>query len=217
MRVSLPRRLLTLLLLALLGPLAACATGPRPPPWQTVILPDDRQRLAALWDAWTRALATADKAGDAPALAALAPLADPKAAVSGDLPGPGVYTCRSLRIGTRADAMLPSAPTGPAMLITEPALCTISKRGKLLWFEEGEGLQRVGGQLYPDAGRTDGDRLVFLGSMALPGERGFMRYGADADRDQVGVIRPLAPGVWRLELPWPRWQSDLQVIEIRTQ
>lgn len=211
------RGLQALLLLALLAPLAACATGPRPPPWQTVILPDDRQRLAALWDAWTRALATADKAGDSAALAALSPLADPKAAVSGALPGPGVYRCRSLRVGTRADAMLPTAPTGPAMLIMPPALCTISKRGKLLWFEQGEGVQRVGGQLYPDEGRTDGDRLVFLGSMALPGESGFMRYGADADRDQVGVIRPLAPGLWRLELPWPRWQSDLQVVEIRAE
>ena len=217
MRVSPPRALVTLLLLALLAPLSACVTGPRPPPWQLVILPADRQRLAALWDAWTRALATADKAGDAKALAAVAPLADPKAAVSGELPGPGVYKCRSLRLGIRADRMVPSAPTGPAMLLTEPALCTISKRGRPLWFEQGEGVQRVGGQLYPDPGRTDGDRLVFLGSMALPGEAGFMQYGADADRNQVGVIRPLGPGLWRLELPWPMWQSDLEVIEIRAE
>ena len=211
------RRVALALLLAMLAPLAACVTGPRPPPWQLVILQPDRQRLAALWDAWTRALAAADKAGDGPALAALSPLVDPKAAVSGALPGPGVYRCRSLRLGTRADAVMPSAPSGPVMLITEPALCTISKRGRLLWFEQSEGLQRVGGQLYPDPGRTDGDRLVFLGSMALPGESGFMQYGADADRDQVGVIRPLAPGMWRLELPWPRWQSDLQVIEIKAE
>lgn len=211
------RGLQAVLMLALLAPIAACVTGPRPPPWQTVILHADRQRLAALWDAWTRALATADKAGDTAALAAFGPLTDPKAAVSGALPGAGVYTCRSVRIGIRADRMVPSAPTGPAMLASEPALCTISMRGKLLWFEQSEGVQRVGGQLYPDPGRTDGDRLVFLGSMALPGEAGFMRYGADAERDQVGVIRPLGPGLWRLELPWPMWQSDLRVIEIRAE
>ena len=76
------------LLLALSAPIAACATGPRPPPWQQVILAPDRQRLAALWDAWTRALATADKAGETAALAALAPLADPKAAVRGRLARP---------------------------------------------------------------------------------------------------------------------------------
>lgn len=204
-------------LLALAEPIAGCATGPRPPPWQQVILAPDRQRLAALWDSWTRALATADKAGDAAALAALAPLADPKAAVDGALPGPGIYQCRSLRLGRRADPMVASAPPGPPVLLSEPALCTISKRGRLLWFEQSAGVQRVGGQLYPDEGRTDGDRLVFLGSMALPGESGFMRYGADADRDQVGVIRPLGPGLWRLELPWPMWQSDMHIIEIRAQ
>jgi hypothetical protein len=217
MKVGRTRRRLAIALLLTLSPLAACATSSKPPPWQLEILQPDRRRLAALWDAWTRALATADKAGDTAALAALGPLVDPKAAVPGPLPGPGVYNCRSIRIGVRTDDLMPDAPRGPAMLKAEPSLCTISKRGKLLWFEQAEGTQRVGGHLFADDNRLDGQRLVFLGSMALPGEGGFMRYGADADRDQVGVIRPLGPGLWRLELPWPMWQSDLQVIEIRTQ
>lgn len=216
------RRHTALAVSLVLAALAGCATSPKPPPWQQVILPPDRQRLAALWDAWTAALATADAQGHAAALAALGPLADPKAATpdaanSGPLPGPGAYRCRSIRIGVRSNDMMPNAPDGPAMLKAEPSVCTISKQGRMLWFEQGGGVQRVGGRLFADDNRIDGNRLVFLGSMALPGETGFMRYGADGDRDQVGVVRPLGPGLWRLELPWPMWQSDLQVIEIRAQ
>jgi hypothetical protein len=205
-------RLALALALTMAPVLAACATTPKPPPWQLVILPADRRRLALLWDSWTRSMATADKAGDMPALAALGPMADPKAAIDAPLPGAGVYRCRSVRVGVRTDPLQPGAPRGPAMLKAEPELCTISLRNGQLWFEQGAGVQRVGGFLF-----ADGDRLVFLGSMALPGETGFMRYGADADRDQVGVIRTLGPGLWRLELPWPMWQSDLQVIEISAQ
>jgi hypothetical protein len=39
-------------------------------------------------------------------------------------------------------------------------------------------------------------------------------YNADAERNQVGVMRRLGPARWRLELPWPKWESTLDLIDI---
>ena len=69
--------------------------------------------------------------------------------------------------------------------------------------------QRTGGLLYPD-----GDRLVYLGALSLANERSMFVYNADEDRNQVGVLRALGPKRWRLELPFPKWESTLDVVEI---
>jgi hypothetical protein len=197
---------------------AGCAGKPgvtaraAPPPWQKMIREADRKRLAGLHSAWSESLGEAKAAGAGAAVTALGAVAMPDAATSGPLPGPGAYRCRALRIGGRSgdgERSGDSRTVAPAV-ITAPAVpCRISAKGGLLWIEQAMGAQRIGGTLYPD-----GDRLVFLGSMALAGEMGMMRYGADKDRDQVGVLRSLGPARWRLELPWPMWQSDLAIIEI---
>ena len=183
------------------------ASAKPPPPWQKVIREPDRQRLAGLWSAWTRSLNEADKAGMATAVAALGDMAVPDAAHPGPAPGPGRFHCRRVKLGSRDDGT--ARPAGPAMAEMPGEPCAITERGGLLWFDHASGGQRIAGQLYPD-----GDRQVFLGSMALAGETGVRPYGADGDRDQVGVLRNIGEGRWRLELPWPMWQSNLDVIEI---
>lgn len=189
------------------APGVASASDLRARSWQEQISEADRTRLAGLWSAWTRGLNQAVAAGDGAALAAAGPMAVADAAKAGALPGPGDYQCRMLKLGVRSDA-----PAGaPAIAMAEPVLCRISARGDLLRFEQLGGAQRIGGTLYPDD-----DRLVFLGSKALAGEMRVMAYGADAARDQIGVLRALGQGRWRLELPWPNWQSNLDVIEIST-
>jgi hypothetical protein len=200
----------SILLLCAVLPLAltaGCAgTIAAPPPWQKIIREPDRKRLAGLHGAWTESLGEARAAGAGDAVAALGAVAQPDAVGAGPLPGPGDYRCRSLRIGGRRGDVAGAAPP----VVVAPAVpCRISAKDGLLWLEQAQGPQRVGGTLFPD-----GDRLVFLGSMALTGEMGMMRYGADKERDQVGVLRSLGPALWRLELPWPMWQSDLAIIEI---
>ncbi len=187
------------------APGVATASDLRARNWQEQISEPDRKRLAGLWSAWTRGLNQAVAAGNGAALVAAGPMAVADAAKAGALPGPGDYQCRMLKLGVRSDA-----PAGaPAMAMAPPVPCRISTAAGLLWFEQLAGGQRIGGTLYPDD-----DRLVFLGSKALGGEMRVMAYGADAARDQIGVLRALGPGVWRLELPWPNWQSNLDVIEI---
>ncbi len=182
------------------------AAGFRPPPaWQTVIREDDRGRLAGLFAAWSKALGQARDAGDGKALAAYGDLVVADAVKPGALPGPGQYRCRTLQIGVQDGA----APAAAAFSVAPVQRCVIAQKAGALWFEQTDGAQRIAGTLY-----GDDDRLVFLGSLALRGEAGMMHYGDDGDRNQVGVLRPLGVGRWRLELPWPAWQSNLVIVEI---
>ncbi len=177
------------------------------PRWQTLIGDADRKRLAGLWDAWTRSLAQAKAQGDDAAVMALGPVAVPDAARAAAFPAPGAYRCRSVRLGLRdVDGVV---RPGPAVSASAFAPCRMDAAGGALRFEQSAGTQRVAGRLFPD-----GDRMVFLGAMALAQEHGVMAYGADGDRDQVGVLRAYGEGRWRLELPWPKWQSNLELIEI---
>ncbi len=178
-----------------------------PPAWQTIIRVPDRKRLAGLWTAWTRALNEADKAGMGTSVAALGDMAVADAAHPGPMPVPGQFQCRRVKLGNRDDGTI--RPAAPAMMAMPASPCSISRKSGVLAFDHTSGGQRIAGNLYPD-----GDRMVFLGSMALAGETGVRAYGADGDRDQVGVLRNIGENRWRLELPWPMWQSNLDVIEI---
>jgi hypothetical protein len=174
--------------------------------WQAVIRDNDRGRLARLSDAWTEAQADIAAAGATADLAALGPVADPALASPAPLPAAGAFQCRIIRLGWRQG----SVRLAPPVQAEAWAPCTLAADGILLRLETAPGAQRFAGTLYPDV-----DRLVFLGSVQLAGEPGRLRYGEDRDRDQLGVLTTLAPGHWRLALPWPRWSARLVLIEIK--
>ncbi|OSZ71863.1 hypothetical protein CAP39_00210 [Sphingomonas sp. IBVSS1] len=174
--------------------------------WQAVIRDNDRGRLARLSDAWTEAQADIAAAGATADLAALGPVADPTLASPAPLPAAGAFQCRIIRLGWRQG----SVRLAPPVQAEAWAPCTLAADGILLRLETAPGVQRFAGTLYPDV-----DRLVFLGSVQLAGEPGRLRYGEDRDRDQLGVLTTLAPGHWRLALPWPRWSARLVLIEIK--
>jgi hypothetical protein len=204
------RRAPALLLALLLA--APAAAQPALGTWQARIQPEDRVRLAGLWRAWTSALNNA--ASQAPALAALGPVATPpleplpgtpEARAGHPLPGPGAYRCRTIRIGHREDGWSRDG-TSP-LAIGDWGSCRVTA-GNLLVTESGA--QRLSGQLW-----SDDDRMVMLGALHLAAEGGRRRYGDDHERDLAGILRPLGPGHWRLELPWPRWQSRLMLVEMK--
>lgn len=185
--------------------------------WQAVIRDQDRSRLARLQSAWDMARADITSAGADAALAALGPVV-PAAADTAELadqtqapppvqlPGAGSYQCRIIRLGWQQ-----STPhTAPPVQAGAWADCQLLAAGRLLRLETAPGPQRIFGSLYPDV-----DRLIFLGSVALGGEMGRLRYGEDGARDQLGVLEMVAPGQWRLALPWPRWGARLVLIELR--
>lgn len=182
--------------------------------WQAVITDQDRGRLARLSGAWELARADIASAGAEAELAALGPVVPPPAG-SGPmgaapaevaLPGAGTYRCRTIRLGWRHGDARSTRPVQAGAW----APCTLAADGVLLRFETAPDQQRFIGTLYPDV-----DRLIFLGSVALDGEMGRLRYGEDAARDQLGVLTMVAPGHWRIALPWPRWSARLILIEMR--
>jgi hypothetical protein len=208
-------RLLVAVVLTLAG--AAPVAAAKPTSWQENATAADRKRLARLWEAWTHALAEVEASGETPALQALGPVAVPDPATmnanaadrvatpaKGPLPQPGVYACRKIRLGQQD-----SKTKAPRVQSGEVRPCRITMQDGTLWFEQDVGASRLGGRLFPD-----GDRLVFLGTTALPGEMGMMPYAADPERNAVGALRALGPAHWRLELPWPVWQSNLDLIDI---
>ncbi len=72
------------------------------------------------------------------------------------------------------------------------------------------GSQRPFGVLYPETSK----HWVFLGAQSWGTDETALAYGARPDRDQVGVIERIGAKRWRLALPWPQYESRLDLIEL---
>ena len=75
------------------------------------------------------------------------------------------------------------------------------------------GSQRPVGILFP----SDRVRQVFLGTLALGDEQGALQYGVDETRNVSGYIERIGPQRWRLVMPRPHFESQLDVIELLPQ
>lgn len=167
--------------------------------WRRVATPQDRARLRGWRGAWVDALAqvpVSDVSGDAA-------LFDPDHALTGATPPEGLYRCRVYKLGKRAR-------TGPVFKTAGWVACRIAREGERLVLGKIAGAQRPIGTVYPD---TDA-RSVFLGTMELGDEGSAMDYGRDAARDMAGFIERIGPRRWRLVLPYPRFESTLDVVEL---
>ena len=72
------------------------------------------------------------------------------------------------------------------------------------------GSQRPVGLIFPG----DAMRQVFLGTLVLGDERRAMQYGQDQTRDVAGFVERIGPNRWRLVMPRPHFESQLDVIEL---
>jgi hypothetical protein len=57
--------------------------------------------------------------------------------------------------------------------------------------------------------------MVLLGSMALGQEAATNAYGLNPDRDLAAKLERIGEARWRLVVPWPRNESNLDLIELR--
>lgn len=210
---SLTRRLAPL---AVLCAVAACASTPPPPPpppsdasgalmdWRGVITSGDRDRYRRVDAAWTLALQQAKRQRGSGDLNSLGDLIDPKADRPGVAPLPGDYRCRTVKLGTQG------GEDGLGYVVYGWFACRIEQTPKGLKFSKQTGSQRPSGLLFPE----DNRHMVMLGSLALAQEPAANTYGRNPDRDLVGILQRIGEARWRLVLPWPNTESNLDLIEL---
>jgi hypothetical protein len=170
--------------------------------WRDYANADDESRIARLDAAWAKAIESVNKGRHETEFANLGALGDPKVSLARPHPAPGVYRCRTIKLGQRM-----------GMIAYDWFKCRIELTpGGDLVFSKLTGSQRSTGKLYPG----EGNRLVFIGTQAWGNrpEDTAPEYGKDPLRDQVGVWERIGDQRWRLALPWPRVESDLDLVEL---
>jgi hypothetical protein len=191
--------------------LAACATMPpagsvieRPPrDWRLVATPDDRDRLRDWRDAFVEGLREAAAAGHQADIAREGDLLNPDVAMGGGPIANGTYRCRVIKLGARSEGLLP--------YVSYPAFhCRVRQEKGLQGFAKLTGSQRQLGLIFPG----DGFRQVFLGTLLLGDEARSMQYGRDQERDIAGFVERIGPERWRMIMPRPHFESDIDVLEL---
>ena len=171
--------------------------------WRQVATEFDRDRVRHWRDAWTDALAQANRT-NAAAIAAGGSLFEPDTALPGAQPPPGNYACRTVKLGRPRLG-------GTLDYVEYPAFrCRVSEGAGRLHFTKLTGSQRPVGTIFPDNGR----RMIFLGTLMLGDEARALRYGRDEERNLIGVLERVGDARWRLVFPRPHYESLLDVIEL---
>ena len=199
------------LLLAALLACASCSVVEQPsgliPRWTTawkeVATADDRQRLADWRGSFVGALDAASKAGHAADIAKEGALLEPVAALGPPAIADGLYKCRIIKIGAKAEGGLP--------YVAYPSFyCRVKAERGLQRFNKFGGSQRYVGLVFPG----DAVRQVFLGTLVLGDETRALQYGQDELRDVAGYVERIGPNRWRMILPKPHFESRFDVMEL---
>lgn len=191
--------------------LAGCSTIEQPTrmiaestrEWRRVATPTDRERLRDWREAFVDALAAAQRAGHGDEIAREGALLQPDAALGGGPIPNGDYRCRVTKLGAKSEGLLD--------YVAYPAFhCRIGPERGLQSFAKLTGSQRQVGVIFPH----DAIRQVFLGTLALGDEQGAMQYGVDEMRNVAGFVERIGPNRWRLVMPHPHFESQLDVMEL---
>ena len=171
--------------------------------WRRIATIDDRERLRDWRTTFTTALDAAQKAGHSADLDREGALLDPDAALSnGTIPN-GMYRCRVIKLGAKAQ--------GNLAYVSYPGFtCRVRPDHQLQRLGKLSGSQRYVGIVFPN----DAVRQVFLGTLVLGDERRALQYGQDQDRDVAGYVERIGPARWRLIMPKPHFESQLDVMEL---
>ncbi len=170
--------------------------------WRAVATDSDRARLRDWRGAFTAALAAASKSGHAADIAKEGALLNPDSAIGGPIPD-GMYRCRVIKLGAKSVGMLD--------YVAYPYFnCRVQQKGEAQSFAKLNGSQRQVGIIFPH----DQLRSVFLGTLTLGDEVRATPYGVDPDRDVVGYVERIGEARWRLVMPYPHFESQLDVMEL---
>lgn len=186
---------------------------PAPPPpsyqvsmtdWRGIITADDRIRYDNRNEAWSTAVAQANSQPGSGNLASLSYLlqadtvSEPIALMAGH------YRCRTIKLGSQG------GNDGLGYVVYGWFSCHIEDTPQGLRFVKLTGSQRPQGILYPEGT----GRMVFLGGLAVGAEDIAPAYNTRPERDVVGVIEQIGPNHWRMVMPWPRFESVADILEL---
>lgn len=166
----------------------------------------DTERMARLDHAWREARSDAIKGGAGDDLRRLGPVADPRVDLNRPQPTPGRYLCRTIKLGAAQDGMLSYIAYGWFR-----CQVTLSPGGDLE-LRKLRGSQRPVGLICPTGERRT---ARFVGVLELGTETRTPRYGADPDRDLVGLVQRVGDERWRVAFPWPAYESKLDILELK--
>jgi hypothetical protein len=170
--------------------------------WRAVATKEDRARLRDWRTAFTSALAAARASGHSADIAREGSLLDPDSAIGGPIPD-GAYRCRVIKVGAKSEGMLD--------YVAYPYFrCEVRQKGAVQSFAKLNGSQRQVGLVFPN----DQLRQVFLGTLMLGDESRAMEYGVDPGRDVAGFVERIGPQRWRLIMPYPNFESQIDVMEL---
>jgi len=171
--------------------------------WKRVATRADAQRLHGWRTAFVTALGAAHAAGHGKQISREGMLLAPDAALENVGLTSGRYMCRVIKLGAKQSGSRDYAAYPPFE-------CLVAEEGQIASFTKTTGSQRPVGLVF------DGDtrRKIFLGTMMFADEQVPLDYGRDADRDMAGAIERIGPKRWRLILPYPRFESTLDIIEL---
>ena len=171
--------------------------------WRRIATIDDRERLRDWRTTFTTALDAARKAGHSADIDREGALLDPDAALSNGTIPTGMYRCRVIKLGAKAQ--------GNLAYVSYPGFtCRVRPDHQLQRLGKLSGSQRYVGIVFPN----DAVRQVFLGTLVLGDERRALQYGQDQDRDVAGYVERIGPARWRLIMPKPHFESQLDVMEL---
>ncbi|HUE78966.1 MAG TPA: DUF4893 domain-containing protein [Sphingomicrobium sp.] len=171
--------------------------------WRLVATLDDRERLRDWRDAFVAGLKAARAAGHGDAIAREGALLVPDAALSGGAVPNGDYRCRVIKLGAKSPGLLD-------YVSYPPFSCRIRAEGDLQTFGKLTGSQRHVGVIFPG----DALRQVFLGTLVLGDEQRALQYGRDRERDVAGFVEHIGPSRWRMLMPRPHFESQIDVLEL---
>ncbi len=155
----------------------------------------DRERMSQFDASRVRALGEALLSTDSGDRAILSALFTPAVEPIDTMPD-GAYRCRTIKLG----GLLPLTPYGYFA-------CAVSEGGTRI--EKTSGSQRFTGTLTPTPGA-----LFYQGALHYNDDPP-LAYGDDAEMNQVGCVYKIEHlGIYRLELPFPLYESSHDVIEL---
>lgn len=171
--------------------------------WHPIVTNADRNRLRNWREAFVTALGDARSSGHSAEIDHEGALLDPDAALSDPSIPAGLYRCRVTKLGAKSKGLLD--------YVAYPYFtCRIDQDGRLRQFAKLGGSQRQVGTIFPNNQISE----VFLGTLMLGDEERAMRYGADAERDIAGFVQRVGPDRWRLLMPYPAFESKIDIMEL---